>query len=79
MDKIKTVGQQFREIMAKNGKTQDEIAKMLEIDPRSVSQTFASFDGESCRVKTIKRYADALGYDVVIKIKRRNKGWSKKK
>ena len=68
-----TVGEQLRILIKREGLKQTELAEKLNIDRRSVSQSMKMFDENRGTIKTLMEYANALGYYVKIKLKKKEK------
>ncbi len=67
-----TTGDVFRAAMKKEGIKQKEIADKLGIHTNNVSQAIRNFDKNKGNISTLVEYAEAIGYEVVIDLKKKN-------
>ncbi len=68
-----TAGESLRVLMKREGVKQVELAEKLEIDRRNVNKTIKMFDENRGTIKTLMEYAEAIGYEVEIEFKKKEK------
>ncbi len=67
-----TAGDVFRAAMKKEDIKQKELAEKLGIHANNVSQAIRNFDGNKGNISTLIEYAAAIGYEVVIDLKKKD-------
>ena len=68
-----TAGESLRVLMKREGVKQVELAEKLEIDRRNVNKTIKMFDENKGTIKTLMEYAEAIGYEVEIEFKKKDR------
>ena len=66
-----TAGESLRMLMKREGIKQLELAEKLNLDKRTVSHTIRLFDTNKGTIKTLVEYAEAVGYELEFKIKKK--------
>lgn len=66
-----TTGDVFRATMKKEHIKQKDLAEKLGIHVNNVSQVIRNFDQNKGQISSLIEYAEAMGYEVVIELKKK--------